>query len=126
MNRKSFLMATAAAEAGISLAMAIEPSLPVSMLFGGSLDSPVAVVLLRVLGAALLTLSIACWLARNDGHSQAGRGLITAVLFYDLAVTAVLVNAALRMHLAGPALWPAVGLHVALAIWCVVCLWRGR
>ena len=61
-------------------------------------------------------------LARNDQQSRAAQGLIAALLLYNAAADAVLVYAALGLGLYGIGLWPAVVVHVALAIWCVACL----
>ena len=97
--------------------------LVVSLLLGGSLDTPAALVVARVGGAALLSIGVACWLARNDPQSRAATGLIAALLLYNIAAVAVLVYAGIGLGLSGIGLWPAVVLHVALAVWCIACLW---
>lgn len=122
---KNLLVLTAAAEAATGLALLGLPPLVASLLLGASLDTPAALVVARVAGAALLSLGVACWLARNDAHSRAGRGLIAALLLYNAAVAALLAYAALGFSLSGIALWPAVALHAALAAWCAACL-RGN
>jgi hypothetical protein len=100
----------------------LSPSLVVSLLLGGMLDTPAALVLARVGGAALLSIGVACWLARNDPHSRAATGLISALLLYNIAVVAVLVYGGLGLGLSGIGLWQAVVLHAALAVWCIACL----
>jgi len=79
-------------------------------------------VVARVGGAALLSIGVACWLARNDHQSRAAAGLIAALLLYNIAAVAVLVYAGVGLALFGIGLWPAVVLHVALAVWCIACL----
>jgi hypothetical protein len=119
---KSLLIVTAALEAAGGLALLGLPSLVASLLLGGSLDAPSALVVARVTGAALLSLGVACWLARHDERSRAARGLIAAMLFYNAAIVVVLVHAGMGLRLSGIGLWPTVVLHAALAAWCVACL----
>jgi hypothetical protein len=98
------------------------PLLVGSLLLGASFDTPAALVVARVTGAALLSLGVACWLARNDAQSRAARGLITAILLYNLAAVAIFVYAGIGARLSGIGLWPTVVLHAALAVWCTACV----
>jgi hypothetical protein len=120
MNR--LLKLTTIIEAATGLAMIGAPSLVVRLLLGSPLDTSAAAMLGRVAGAALLALSVACWLARDDTHSRAARGLVAAMLLYNVAVAAFLAFASVGLSLHGVALWPAVVLHSAMTVWCVVCL----
>jgi Kef-type K+ transport system membrane component KefB len=121
---KKLLVVTAAIEAATGLALLLSPPLVAALLLGASLDTPAALVVARVTGASLLSLGVACWLARNDAQSRAARGLVAALLFYNAAVVAVLAYAGLVSRLSGIGLWPAAVLHAALAVWCVACLRR--
>ena len=123
---KSLLIVTAAVETATGLALLGLPLLVVSLLLGGSLDTPAALIVARVTGAALLSLGVACWLARNDQQSRAATGLIAALLLYNTVIVAVLVYAGIGAGLSGLGLWPVVVLHVALAVWCVACLRTDR
>jgi len=123
---KVLLIVTAAAETATGLALAGVPLLVISLLLGGSLDSPAALVLARMTGAALVSLGVACWLARNDTQSRAARGLVAALLFYNAAIDALLVYASMGLSLSGVGLWPGVVLHAAMAVWCIACLRTGR
>ena len=115
-------MVTALVEMPIGLLLLFSPALLVPFLLGASLDAPAAFVVARLAGAALLSLSGACWLARDDGPSRARRGLIAAMLLYNSTAAAVLANAGAGVRLVGVLMWPAVALHAVLAVWCIACL----
>jgi hypothetical protein len=115
---KTFLTVTAIVEAIAGFALLAAPSLTASLLLGAPLDSSAAVSLARVGGAAILALSIVCWLASRDAQSPAARGLVAAMLFYNFAVAAVLVFAGVSDGLHGALLWPAVAFHLAMGAWC--------
>ena len=122
MNR--LLKLTAIIEAATGLGLMAVPSMVVRLLLGSPLDTSATVALARVAGAALLALGVACWLARDDTQSRAARGLVIAMLMYNIPATAVLAFAGIGLGLHGVALWPAVVLHAAMGVWCIVCLGR--
>jgi hypothetical protein len=122
---RKLLIVTALAETPIGLLLLLSPTLVTGLLLGASLDAPAALVVARVAGAALLSLGSACWLARDDGPSRAGRGLVAAMLLYNSAAAAVLTNAGAGGRPVGVLIWPAVALHAILAVWCIACLRSG-
>jgi len=67
----NLLIVTALVEAPAGLMLLLSPALVVEFLLGASLDEPVALVVARMAGAALLSLSGACWLARNHRPNAA-------------------------------------------------------
>ncbi len=85
-------------------------------------DALAAVALGRVAGAVLLALGVACWLARGDEPSRAAKGLVGAMVLYNLGVVVVLGSAGMQWKAVGIALWPAVALHSAMTTWCIACL----
>lgn len=119
---KILLIVKSAVEVLAGLALVLFPLLTVSVLLGPRLAEPVGVALARVAGVALLTLGIACWLARNESQSRASRGLIAALFFYDVAIVTILLSARLRAGLSGIGLLPAVVLHSGLGVWSLLCL----
>jgi hypothetical protein len=120
---KALLIVTALLELGAGAALLMVPSLTAELLLGEGLSSPQALVVARIAGAALLSLALACWLGRN-GERGAQTWLIAGMLIYNLAVPAVLIHGWIAWALAGIALWPAILLHTALAVWCAVNLRR--
>jgi len=118
-----FLKLTAIIETATGLAFIALPAIVVRLLLGAKI-SGASIPLGRVAGAALLALGVACWLARDDTQSRAARGLVGAMVLYNVATVAVLAFAGIGLGLHGVALWPAVILHAAMAIWCIACLRR--
>lgn len=100
----------------------VSPSVPLALLLGVDRAATEVVVLARVAGAALLALGVACWLGRNDRVGPAQKGLLLGMLLYDLAAAGILASSGWFLGLAGIVLWPAVGIHMALAVWCVACI----
>ena len=114
--------ATAVIEAGAGLALLSFPSAAVALLLGAPLETPAGLTVARVGGAALLTLGAAFWLARGDTQSRAARGLVAAMVLYNLGVAIILGAAGIRSQPVGIVLWPAVVLHAAMTIWCIMSL----
>ena len=98
---KKLLTITAIIEAATGLGLLATPTVVARLLLGGTLDTPVALTVARVGGAALLTISVACWLSRENG-----RALVAAMLLYNVVVVGLLVHAALALALLGLGLWP--------------------
>lgn len=119
---RNLLILTAVLEAATGVALLAVPVTVVSLLLGASLDAHSADVIARVTGAAMLSLGLACWLARDDGRTRPGRAIVMAMLVYNVVVAAVLAYAGVMLDLAGIGLWPAAGTHTVLAVWCVASL----
>ncbi len=119
MNR--LLKLTAIIEAATGLGLIAVPAIVVRLLLDAEITGA-SIPLGRVAGAALLALGVACWLAQHDAQSCAARGLVSAMVLYNLGAVVVLGAAGLQSQSVGIALWPAVVLHAVMAVWCVVCL----
>ena len=122
MNIKSLLVVTALIEAGTGIALLVAPSVIVELLLGAGLSSPQSFVLGRIAGAALVSIGVACWLARKAERGEALTGLLAGMLIYNVAVPALLIYAVIAFGMHGIALWPASILHATLAFWCLLCL----
>ena len=118
-ERKNLLIVTAVIEAGYGLVFLVLPSTAAKLLFGSSLDAPAALMVGRLTGAALITLGVACWIARLDVESRAAAGLITAMFLYNLAAIVILASAGARLGLVGVFLWLGVVFHSVMAVWCL-------
>ena len=118
---KSLLAVTGVGEAATGLVLLVYPPIVVRLLLGAEITG-VGIVISRLAGAALLAIGVACWLARNDTGRPAQQGLLLGVLTYDLTAAGILAYTGWFLSLVGIALWPAVVLHAALALWCVVCI----
>jgi len=121
---KTLHTATAVIELGAGLALLCFPSATAQLLVGAPLEAAPAMTVARVGGAGLLALAAACWLARGDTQSSAARGLVAAMLLYNVAAVAVLAFAGIGFGLHGVALWPAVILHAVMTVWCFEWLRR--
>ena len=122
MKTRTLFIATAVIEVGAGLALIVSPALTASILIGAPFDTPADSVVGRVAGAALLALALACWRARNGEQSPAASGIVSGMLLYNALAVMVLADAGIVLHLSGIGLWPAVVLHAAMAVWCLVCL----
>ncbi len=116
------LVIKAAVEMATGIALVMIPSMVLTLLLGAALDAPIGKVVCGIAGAALITIGLACWMARDETRSRGTLGLIKAALLYDFAVAAILLAARFKMGLSGIALWPAVVLHLGLATASLVCL----
>lgn len=120
MKTRLLFIVTALLEAGVGLALLVLPALTVKILIGEHFETAADSIVGRVGGAALLTLGVACWLARNEEHTGAAKGLLASMLLYNVAAAVVLAYAGAGLRLFGIGLWPAVVLHVVMAVWCLL------
>jgi hypothetical protein len=120
-NTKSLLVVTAIAEIGAGLGLLIAPSVVVRFLLGAGLESPESILLGKIAGSALLAIGLSCWLSRNEAS-----GLVAGLLLYNAALVILFLDAGLIDKMQGIGIWPAVGVHGALAIWCTARLRAGR
>lgn len=119
-------MVTALIEVATGLSLLLLPAIPFAWLLDVRLPSAEAVVIASIAGAALVAIGITCFIARNDGDTLSRRAVLAGILIYDLAAAALLAYSGAFLGMAGIALWPAVGLHSFLAVWCLTGFWGNR
>jgi hypothetical protein len=122
---KSLLIITAVFEALTGIALLASPSRAGWSLTRRAIDSAASVIIARLAGAALLAIGVACWLARDNGHTPAGQALISGLLVYNLGAAAVLGFAGIASAANGAAIWPGAAVHAGLAAFCIAALWFG-
>ena len=118
--------ATALIEVGAGLVLVSLPGLAIWLLLGVLEPSTEALIVGRVGGSALLAIGVACWFARDDEGSRSQHGLLWAMLVYNVGACAVLAFAGWVLSKPGIALWPGVGLHGIMMIWCALNLANAR
>jgi len=118
-EKKNLLIVTAVIEAGYGFVFVALPSTAAKLLFGSSLDAPAALMVGRLTGAALITLGVACWIARLDVESRTAAGLVAAMFLYNLAALVILASAGAGLGLVGVFLWLGVVFHSMMAVWCL-------
>jgi hypothetical protein len=123
---KNLLTTTAILEFGTGLGLVAIPSTLVMLLLGAQLDTAVGLVIARVAGIALLTIAVACWLARLDANSHIARGLTGAMVIYNAGAVAIFLYAGLALRLSGIGLCPVIVVHSAMTVWCITSLLSRR
>jgi quinol-cytochrome oxidoreductase complex cytochrome b subunit len=117
-SMKNLLTVSALLELLAGLTILGFPSAALELLIGITPEEPTALIIGRVCGAAILSLGVACWFARTDVQSPSSKGLIVSMLMYNIVVMAVLAYAGFGLGLHSMILWPAVAIHVLMALWC--------
>lgn len=117
---KTLLSITAVFECLTGVALIAIPSTIVPLLLGIPFEDDSLHIISGITGAALITIGMACWLNRNIG--QLSIVMIKAVLLYNIVAGLILLYAALGLSLSAIGLWPAIGTHVGLAVWCFLAL----
>jgi hypothetical protein len=110
---KKVLALAAMGEAAMGLVLLVYPPIVVRLLFGAGIAGA-GDVMSRIAGISLIALGLACWpsRAKNCDPAQTLQGM----LCYSLFTTLYLAYLGIAGEFVGTLLWPAVVLHVILAI----------
>ena len=112
MSALRLLFVAAVVEAATGVALIIFPPAVTRLLLGADLAGA-GIAVGRVAGIALLSLGLVCWMSRQDANKTA---VLTAMLTYNLLVTAYLMYLGFGGSLVGRLLWPAVAIHTVLTL----------
>jgi hypothetical protein len=117
---RKLLAFCAVVEIGTGIALMIVPETVAALLMRGQITE-LATVLGRCMGVALLALGLACW--PQPQAAPPGSAAFRAMLTYSALIALFLGYAGAVLQLGGPLLWPAVGLHGAVAL---LLVWARR
>ena len=117
---RKLLAFCAVVEIGTGIALMIVPETVAALLMRGQITE-LATLLGRCMGIALLALGLACW--PRPQAAPPGSAAFRAMFTYSTLIALFLGYAGAVAHLGGPLLWPAVGLHGAVA---VLLVWTRR
>jgi hypothetical protein len=126
LRERNLLLVTAVAEGATALSVLMAPAVVSTLLLGSAQSASETRFFERVTGAALLCISVACWLSRRGDQKQGQRGLLAGLLVYNVATLLTLAYAGVFAGARGLLLWPATLYHAALAAWCAACLYGPR
>jgi hypothetical protein len=118
---KNLLTIAALVEMLTGLALLLAPALVVRILLGTDISTPVEFTIARVAGSAIISLAIACWLARNNQVSQAANALLFAMLVYNITISVTLAYFGISSQTT-VALIAALIAHFVLAAGCILSL----
>jgi len=120
----TLLAVTTLLEFALGTALLVAPKWAAHGLTGAPHTSDEMAAVLRLAGGAVLAIGLCCGLGLlSESGSSRGRPLDLVpglVVYYGCAV-AILADAIMR-RVQAPLLWPAMLVHAALLVWCVVCL----
>jgi hypothetical protein len=123
---KNLLAVSGVLEVATGLSLVLFPSTIAALLLGAPLDAALGLTVARVAGVALLALGAACWFARLHGHTPVAKGIVEAMLLYNVGIVAVFGYSAVVSGVSGIGLWPVVVTHVAMTGWCLKCILGSR
>jgi hypothetical protein len=106
---RTLLVAAAAGEGVMGVALLAYPSIVIRLLFGAEIAGT-GIPVSRVAGMALIGFGVACW------PSGSTRQALRSMLTYGTLVTLYLVYVGVRGEEIGLLLWPAMAAHAILII----------
>jgi Na+-driven multidrug efflux pump len=111
-------------ELAFGTVLLVAPTWMAHMLTGAEHTSAETAVVLRNAAAGVLAIGLTCALGRlSESGMPRSRplDLVPGLFVYYGCAVAVLADALMR-RVQAPLLWPAMALHSALLVWCIICL----
>ena len=108
------------------LFLLVAPTVFARLLFGVPLDTAAALTVARIGGTGLLSLGVAAWFASFDAQSCAARGVVSAMVLYNLGAAILLGTATFQPDAVVLVLWAGAGLHAAMATGCIIILLKTK
>jgi hypothetical protein len=121
MKTGYLFITTAIVEFMTGFALILFPSLTAEILLGLPISTITGTTVGRVAGAAIISLAVAFWLARNDEQSNAAKGLMVAMLLYNITVMGILAYTVIALVFTVVLLLVLIT-HFALTAWCIYAL----
>jgi hypothetical protein len=118
MKTQTLLALTAVLELLTGIGLLLAPALLIHLLLGAEINDAVVFTITRVGGSAIISLALACWLARKDYQGMGSKALITGMLVYNIAVFTTLAYSAYS-YKTTPILIAALVAHGLLAVFCI-------
>jgi hypothetical protein len=119
--RGQTLAFAAVVEVGTGLVLMLAPALVTRLLLGGELTGT-GVLLGRCFGIALFAQGLACWPQRQR-RAESSLPAFRSMLAYNTLIALCLAYVGLFEQQQGILLWPAVALHLAVAL---LLAWTSR
>jgi Na+-driven multidrug efflux pump len=120
----NLLAVTTLLELVFGTVLLVAPTWMAHLLTGAQHTSAETAVVLRNAAAGVLAIGFACALGRlSESGVPRSRPLdLVPGLFVYYGCAVVILADALMRRVHAPLLWPAMALHSALLVWCIVCL----
>jgi len=113
---KQFLIFTAIVEAITGILLVVAPASIVSFLFGIELSDKAGIIAAMIGGAGIFSMSLICWLLRDQQSASIG---IQGLLAYNVSITAVLLYGSFSFGLQGWVLWTIIIFHAVQSLACL-------
>lgn len=121
---KILFLAVAVFEGATGLALLVAPGFASTMLLGREFEGGAGSLAARILGSALIAIAIVCAKAVSGERGSTSRGIVSALLFYNVVTGVLLTYAGVQLGMHSALLWPAIVAHAVLAGWSLAFLRR--